>query len=175
MHKIAFDVDGCITNITPGLIKNIQSFIPNFCMGWIYEHDLSTCTGLSKTIIDWCVEKTLSDVENIKPYDGVIEYLSTLEEVIFITNRKVSDYTYDWLDLHLKNKYEIYFVCGSKVPILKELSITMFVEDKVENAIEIANSGIKVYLYDQQWNRYLKDYPNIERFYDWKEFTYGNN
>ncbi|MFT9498194.1 hypothetical protein [Anaerosolibacter sp.] len=55
-----------------------------------------------------------------------------------------------------------------KVNQAKELGCDIFIEDRYENAIQLALAGFEVLLMDCNYNR-LPLIPGITRVYDWKE------
>ena len=89
----------------------------------------------------------------------------------YITARDQSLYnlTNEWFEKHElpgKNLYTL----GShfKVEKAKELGCDVFIEDRYENAVELAAEGIKVLLMDCSYNREPL-IPNMIRVKDWEE------
>lgn len=119
-------------------------------------------------------------VEEFLPLKDAIPSLNELlkkHEVIVVTGRplKYTSKVEDWLKHYLKRKLEIIhageFIKGqaaTKAEICEEKGITILLEDGPETALNCANSGIKVLLFDNPWNQGVV-HKNITRVNGWKE------
>lgn len=72
----------------------------------------------------------------------------------YVTSRSIpKEWTQEWLDKNLFPRAPLYSSNGkSKVEILKELDIDIFVEDNYSNFVEINNAGIFCYLLNESHN-----------------------
>lgn len=59
----------------------------------------------------------------------------------------------------------------SKGEVCQELGIDTFIEDAPHHALDAAQTGIPVLLYDAPWNQGMKWHPNITRVYSWEEIA----
>ena len=119
-------------------------------------------------------------VEEFLPLEDAIPSLKELlkkHEVIVVTGRplKYNSKVVDWFKHHLKRKLEIIhageFIKGqaaTKAEICKENGISILLEDGPETALNCANSGVKVILFDNPWNKNTK-HKNITHVNGWKE------
>jgi uncharacterized HAD superfamily protein len=98
-------------------------------------------------------------------------------EIIVITSRpaRFKSKTELWIKHHLGIHLEVVHSGdfhndgrATKAQICKELKIPILLEDAPETAIECANSGINVVLFDQPWNQKVK-HKNIIRVKNWLE------
>ena len=92
-------------------------------------------------------------------------------EAYYITARDESlyDMTHEWFEKH-ELPGENLFTLGThfKVEKAKELGCDVFIEDRYENAVELAEEGIKVLLMDCSYNQEPLS-PNMIRVKDWEE------
>lgn len=56
----------------------------------------------------------------------------------------------------------------TRLSICKEFGISLLLDDNAHYALECANSGIKVILFDKPWNK-KAEHPNITRVKNWPE------
>ncbi len=119
-------------------------------------------------------------IEDLKPIQGALESINYLlekgDELFIITARpeKFKKKVEAWIKYHLKtDKIKVvhsgmYNHADSKADVCKKLKIDVFVEDFVDTALACAEKGIKVLLFNQNWNQNLK-HENIVRVRGWKE------
>jgi len=180
MARIGIDLDDTITDIKDEMLK----------MAFIYDKTLR-----GKGIInnksyfvgerfDWSSEEKnyffkeyrLKIVENARVRDGVIETLKKLKElgheIIIITARSRNyyndpyKYTSNWL---LKNNIlfdELIVESSSKGESCKELKIDYFIDDYLNNCLDVKRFGIKSYL---MYNGYDFKNQEIEVIYSFSE------
>jgi uncharacterized HAD superfamily protein len=67
-------------------------------------------------------------------------------------------------------RYDATSSASYKVRLAKELELDAFCEDDVLIAKSLAAAGVKVWLFDQTWNRELR-HPNITRVATWSELA----
>lgn len=97
--------------------------------------------------------------------------LSKSENIFYVTAREkiMEEVTKIWFDLNNVPMAELYLL-GShyKVDKAKDLNCDIFIEDKYENAIQLALSGFNVILMDCNYNREPL-IPGITRVFNWNE------
>lgn len=120
------------------------------------------------------------DVKILPALDNAIYSLQKLmdkNEVFIITGRPIRfGYKIEsWLEYHLKRKLRIIHAgewhkgqAATKAEICKELKIPVLIEDSGETAVDCAENGIKVLLFDKPWNKKFS-HKNIIRVQGWKE------
>lgn len=98
---------------------------------------------------------------SLNPMDYAVDAINKIaqEHDVFIISARFQmhyDITLEWLKKHGIYVKEVLFTEGkSKTQICKKKNIDIFVEDSVTNAIELANMGIKVILYSNEYNACL--------------------
>lgn len=111
-----------------------------------------------------------------------LKELDSSHNINYVTARDpgLTEITRKWLDLNNLPKGSLY-VLGShyKVNKARELKCHIFIEDRYENAIQLALGGFKVLLIDCPYNRHPL-ISGITRVYDWKDIKreikmYHNN
>lgn len=105
---------------------------------------------------------------------GVKEVLKKLEKyhhLFYVTAResRMEQVTREWIKNNGLPQAEL-FCLGShyKVDKAKELNCNIFVEDRYENALQLAKAGIKVLLVDCNYNRFPTP-NNVVRVKNWDE------
>jgi len=95
--------------------------------------------------------------------------LDQQHNIFYVTARdpKIKDVTVKWFENNKLPNSDLYML-GShyKVDKAKELKCDIFIEDRYENAIELALAGFKVLLVDCSYNR-RPEIPGITRVYSW--------
>lgn len=118
--------------------------------------------------------------ENISPIDSSIHSIADLakkHEILIITSRPVvwKEKTKSWVKKHLTNisleiihSGDFHEQGKTKAAICKEKEINLIIEDNGKYALECAESGIPVILFDQPWNKKIS-HSLIKRVYDWPQ------
>ena len=91
--------------------------------------------------------------------------------ISYVTPReaKMKDITEAWFCRHALPQREFHFLgTHYKVDKAKELNCHIFIEDRYENAIELASAGFEVLLMDCPYNRNPL-IQGVTRVYDWKD------
>lgn len=120
-------------------------------------------------------------IEKIKPLPKAIESINKLmkeNKLVIITARPV-EYNHKisaWIKLHFPNNKLNIINSGdfgnknspSKLEIINKIGATIMIEDSSHNALECAQSGINVILFDKPWNQGTY-HKNISRVHNWSE------
>jgi hypothetical protein len=169
--KIALDVDGVLANFTQAFCEFAHSIdATDFPKTWRDCHDWDFGVGRERVMEVW------NQIPDFKQFMLSLE--STPDSklhftpVAYVTARTVpSDVTKDWLTEHGFPDAPVYTVGynQSKVQILKDLRVDVFVEDRVEAAVELNAAGIKCYLLNRPWNAGIDVGPSVERIDSLKE------
>ena len=167
-HVLAFDLDGVLFNFNDAYAKLLAETHgsdllptenPYSCWDWDLLHGYLAETQ-RKVWSDIRASKTFW--EKLTPLSGAAEVVKRLNklakdgtaDVYYITNRhglQVKAQTEKAL-YNLGCHYPTVLITADKVPILKALGVTMFVDDKLETIIE-AHSVVNSFLLDSPWNK----------------------
>lgn len=176
--KIGIDVDNVIADTVPVLLLEINRYYKTDLRAEdIHIYDIHTLLGLSRAEMKpfWIKlysERKILLCQVIPGAREGIEELRKRYKVYLVTSRfkeyeddtkrwlKDMDIPYDWLE-HVEEKKKHIFA--------KEKKISVFVEDDLEQAIYMAESGIKVFLFDRPWNRSCDVQRRLIRVKSWAE------
>ena len=111
---------------------------------------------------------------------GSLKALKTLKEkgheLYVVTGRADKDIeqTELWIETYIPDvfkdvHYANWATSRKKSEICKELGIGILIDDNPGIALECANAGIRVFLFDQPWNREQQFPDNVERVSSWDE------
>lgn len=127
--------------------------------------------------------QSLRLLERLEPAKGAIAGINKLIKFGFSPHfvtarpRTIEQETKLWLKKHFKNlEAPLYFTHQApgkmelkKSEICKQIGADILIDDHIENALDCAANGIKVYLFDAPWNQ-TKSLPgNVFRVKSWKE------
>lgn len=174
--KIGLDIDGVVSDSFPVFIKELNRYYGKDVKE-INNYDMSETFG-----VDWnemsrffCdhMEYLFSAPEPMKgAVEGINFLLEAGHEIIYITARSCGGeekVTYKWFKD--KNIYmqKAYFTGGkTKKDIVRENAIDVFVDDVMNNALEIVSLGVPVLLMDSSYNR--GELPQgVIRCYSWDD------
>lgn len=172
---IGIDIDGTITDPFYWLDLANEYFGKSVRPEEITIYEIGEVLGLKKEeYIKFYEDKKMEIHWKAGVRQGAKDKLWKLfedHESCYITARDESlyDMTREWLDHHdlpIKNLHTL----GShyKVQKAKELGCDVFIEDRYENAVELAAEGIKVLLIDCSYNQEPL-IPNMIRVKNWEE------
>jgi len=101
----------------------------------------------------------------------ILSKLNRLHNIFYVTARdvKLEKITTEWFTKHDLPWAQLYLLgTHYKVDKAKELNCNIFIEDRYENAIQLALAGFKVLLIDCNYNRRAL-IPGITRVFSWKD------
>ncbi len=166
MIKIAFDIDGVISETYPWIEKTIHDFGYEVDKEVSYGEYLITLKGVdghaeTAKIMNKVLEHVFTKYNDvIMPCNFVGYYLPKIVEmtggsVTFITARisTYKDITNEWLDKWFNFDYGLVH-CGSKnkVQWLVSHKYDCIVEDRLQTANECAKAGLGVFLINARYN-----------------------
>ncbi len=176
--RIGIDIDDTICNtwdfVIPYLSKHFK-----ISSSVLKNSDKSYCEACNCTYLEYCkfAKKYYSIISlkyKLKP--NVRKILKKLKadghEIIFITARSINGF-YDpykisskYLDKHKIPYDKLIANVHKKAPICLEENIDLFIDDSINNCIEVANNNIPVLLFDASYN---KKCELFKRVFSWKE------
>jgi len=185
IRKIGFDLDDVLLNFSDPLReymnkKYSKSVLRSDITGFFTE----SIFGIGpedtvKTIEDFF---THDDHINTLPVEGsrdVIKRLSQSNELHIVTAKPehIKEITNIWLEKHFPGNFkQVHFAnfFGSqmrrkKSEICLELGVDIFIDDSLDNAIDISDAGIPVLLFDAPWNQSENIPENVTRVYTWSD------
>ena len=184
---IGFDLDDVLLNFHDSLREycNVQ-YNRNHARNDVKSYFIEDTFGLSREEGFKAVSNfyTHNAHREIQPIEGAIEGINKLKEnhKLFVVTARPE--TTEAETVHLINKYfpdtfeKIHFTnhfYGStiqrmKSELCKELGIQAFIDDSLNNANDIAELGVAVFLFDAPWNQGEVKSP-ITRVYSWPEIV----
>lgn len=109
--------------------------------------------------------------------EGIEALLSEGHEIIYITARtsKEEDVTRRWFaKRQIPCQHVLFSGFASKVDLIKEWDIEVFVEDYHVNAQQISESGVPVFLLTTSYNECLAELPaKVKRCRNWTDILAG--
>ena len=140
--RVALDIDGVLADFNTSVKKKFN--IKNDPHAWYYSY------SFNKEL--WKELKADKNFWlNIPPYFDGSEL--PFEPVCYVTHRSVpKEWCEEWLEKNNFPCVPVHVVNGTKVKVLKDLDIDIFVDDKYLNFTELNKEGIFTYLLDRPWN-----------------------
>lgn len=147
-RKIGLDIDNVLADFTQGWADAFD--VPNRPASWSYTYKNAGPDSLFKK-----PKKQLEDIyRNLKP-ELKPEDLP-FEPWCYVTARSIDQkITEEWIERHGFPTRPVYTVPfgASKVDILKESGVDIFVDDSWDNFVELNKAGITTYLWDAPHNQ----------------------
>ena len=175
--NLAVDIDGVLSNSYYYLPYFNKLHNTNIVESQCTQYYLRDIFGVTEE--EWKLKYN----QNIKGFfdsvdirENAVECLSRIKLIhncSFITAREDTEYvrkrTEDYLKDNKLHDIPLHMLSSHyKVDKAKELGVDIFVEDSESNALELADSGIKVLLMDAFYNKNTK-HKNIIRVDNWLE------
>lgn len=119
-----------------------------------------------------------------RPVKGARKYVELLRQnntlaIITARHEEYADITYEWIDKYFKHKFDsVYFTNNyslspdnnplKKSQVCQSIGANVLLEDNLHNALDCAQSGVRVLLFSKIHNQH-KPLPRIIRVKSWKE------
>ena len=187
MKNIYVDIDDTIAEHTLFFIKFFQDkYNINLNKEELSLHDysqiLNSRLNLKKDLFnEFHNSSFFQQITPMQDSKKVIKNLSALNKIFVISARPyyLTKITHSWISKHFLNCFSDVFLVNQyprnnekkgpdKLGVCKKLNCSVAIEDDPETSLKIANSGIKVLLFDQPWNKKINQ-ENITRVNNWKE------
>ena len=178
-YNLGIDIDGVLTD--EGTAENniwqrkMNKYFSRDIKLSKYTYNLAEAYGLSdQELNDFLTDKLLEVYQEVNSASGAKETLTELAEkghrLILITarNEKFRNLTENWLDKHQIPYHELHHQYN-KAPLVLKKNISLFIDDKKENAINIAAENIPVILVRKYHNSDFNGNQIITKVDDWNE------
>lgn len=173
IFKVGIDIDGCLNDFQlemQRVLKRDYNIIlpPN-------EDDWISYIARVSPDIEAFWEKYNGEIEETMPSEkDAVDTLKALKDIgcsrNIITARtyKSAQITEDWLKRQDLTYDNIYWSCDMKLYACKWVGVDCMIEDNPCNAKFLADNGVKVLLFERDYNKRLHHY-NIKHCSSWKK------
>ncbi|AFM39607.1 hypothetical protein Desaci_0541 [Desulfosporosinus acidiphilus SJ4] len=179
--RIGVDIDGVVSDSYPYWMQELNRFFGKD-IKIITDYDIHKVFDVPRSDMnDFFVgnSERLLYMPNIVP--GAKEGIETLvkegHEIIYVTARtsEEKDVTVRWLaKSEIPHEHVLFSGFNSKVNLVKEWDIDVFIEDYHVNAEEIAAIGVPVFLLTTSYNQNCEVLPKgIKRCRNWEDIVEG--
>jgi len=178
--RIGVDIDGVVSDSYPAWLQELNlHYGKNITV--VSDYDMHLVFDVPRDDMN---NFFVGNVERLfmmpKPVSGAKEGIETLlregHEVIYVTARtpEEKDLTVRWLTMYeIPHKHVLFSGFKSKVHLIKQWGIEVFIEDYQVNAKAIAESGVPVLLLDASYNQEKQLPKGITRCHSWQEILEG--
>ncbi|MCT4631480.1 MAG: hypothetical protein N4A76_01935 [Firmicutes bacterium] len=173
--NICIDIDGTVTDPYYWLEEANGYFRSDLKPDEVVCYDIHTILGIPRKEYDIFYDKYGEKIHREalvrEEASTIVNHIHKNNKIHFVTARdpRMTTVTYEWLDKHDFIYHGVHLL-GShhKIEKARELECDIFIEDRYENAVELAKEGFKVLLVDCTYNRY-ENVENVTRVYDWED------
>lgn len=173
--NICVDIDGTMTEPYYWLKAANAWFKTNVQPDEVREYDIHTVLGIKReaylAFYDIFGEELHRSSKPRPRASSVLHKLSQQHNIYYVTARQsiMETVTLEWFKAHNMPEAPLYLLgTHHKSDMAKELKCDVFIEDRYENAIELAMSGTPVLLMDTTYNRF-PTILDIERIFNWTD------
>jgi len=170
-QELGIDIDGCLNHYHDELRTYIKQFYGIEVSANEYYIIDPLNLSHSKENEFWQNFDTIAiDFKLETDCKKTIDKLSKLFTINIITARHYSSaiITEQWLNKNKLYYDNIYFHSGDKLDVCNWKNIKFMIEDNPDNAVILAQNGIKVLLFDRLYNQEAK-HENIIRCKNWNQ------
>jgi uncharacterized HAD superfamily protein len=183
--RVGLDIDGVLADFISPFLRILEGRCgsgpldpklvtdPNFV-----NHPL-----ISEQMVTECIQDVSSNPEfweGLAPlatteHWKALDQLSLEERLVFVTHRyeresyDIGQVTCDWLKKHGVSKPVVYFTRTYKSELIRKLQIELFVDDRHENCLDVAeNTAATVLMPHRSYNQAFS-HPRVRRIHDLDE------
>jgi uncharacterized HAD superfamily protein len=178
-YNFGIDIDGVLTDEGPDNNSIWQQKMNEFFEREItlkeYTYDLAKAFAINNQELNDFIQAKIEEVySSVKPINKARDILAELEReghrLILITARHEEhrSLTEKWLNDHNIPYHELHHE-HDKAPLAAKKNISLFIDDKKENALEIAAKDIPVFLVSKYHNYDFKGNHKITKVNNWDE------
>ncbi len=174
--RIGIDIDGVIANTFPLLVQELnEHFNKNLTYDDIVSYDIARIYNIKKEQLSEFVQLNKHLLQdNPLPVPLAMECINNLRDRAFVALisarfEQSRDSTQNWLQRHGIHWDEL-ILLGShdKADTCVKLELNFFIEDNLNNALQVSSCGIPVLLFDAPYNRApLPDL--VQRVHSWSQ------
>lgn len=173
--NVCIDIDGTITEPYYWLESANEYFGKNIKPSEVTKYDIHEVLNVPREdyLKFYELHGKQMHIESEPRQDAkrILSKLNQLHNISYVTARdtKLKEITTEWFDIHGLPQAQLYLLgTHYKVDKAKELNCDIFIEDRYENAIQLAIAGFKVLLIDCYYNR-KPLIPGVIRVFNWKD------
>lgn len=170
--RIGVDLDNVLNKNAKSIAETVNSkYGLNIREEDFIRYHVETCTPITKEMLD----EMFNDPNyflSIEPNNTVINFINLLyelhHEIYIITDRPENCWmsTLEWLFKNKVRYNQVYLRKANEKPTLAEdLKLDVFIEDRLDTSLSLANIVKVIYLLDRPWNQ-GRILPNITRLTD---------
>lgn len=111
-----------------------------------------------------------------------LKRISRAHNCVVVTSRPetIRERTLEWCekhfpglfrDIHFTNQFGTNIPTAHKGEVCQRLGIEVYIEEAPHHALDVAQSGIPVLLYNVPWNQGVSPHPNVTRVYSWEDIA----
>jgi hypothetical protein len=186
---IALDIDGVLADFISPFLRILEVRAgngpidpesitdPNFM-----NHPLITTEIISECLVNVSCDpkfwEALVPLPSVQQWEA-LDRLSRKQELVFVTHRyeresyDIGQVTRDWLRKHGISDPVVYFAKNLKSELIGQLKVELFVDDRHENCLDVAENTDAVVLMPHRSYNQSFDHPRVKRIRDLEElFAY---
>ncbi len=174
--RIGIDIDGVIANTFPLVVQELNKFFnKNLSYDDIVSYDIAKVYNIKKEqLIEFVQLKEQTLVDSSLPVPLAVECINNLHNKAFVAlisarTEKSRDHTKNWLQRH-GIYWDKLILLGNpdKADTCVKLELDFFIEDNLNNALQVSARGISVLLFDAPYNRAPLPDP-VQRVHSWPQ------
>lgn len=175
---IGFDIDGVVADTGGAFIRIAREEygIRSISLDDITSFEVESCIDVDLEIIEMIFNRLLKDplkaglqpMENAMP---VLHRFAAAAPLTFVTARPDEEPISRWLrhflhpDAFSRMRLVAMGVHDNKLPYIKELGLSHFVDDRLQTCKDLSREGIIPLVFRQPWNNNGHDLPTVD---DWQ-------
>jgi uncharacterized HAD superfamily protein len=186
---VGLDIDGVLADFLPPFLKLLEARAGRgpIQVESITDPSFVSHPYISNEMISDCMIEVSYDSrfwQNLEPLATapqwqILEELSRDERLVFVTHRyergtySIREITCDWLKKHGIKNPVVYFTQSYKSELVRELKIELFVDDRHENCLDVAEKTDAVVMMPHRSYNNSFEHPKVQRIQDLEElFSY---
>jgi uncharacterized HAD superfamily protein len=177
--KLGLDIDGVVADFISPFISIVSEKLGNggICLESITDLNFKEHAYLSEETVWKCMEEISYDpafwrrlTPLLSPQEWeALDRLSRQEELVFVTHRyerntySIHEVTCDWLKQHGVSRPVVHFTQECKSDLIRQLGVTVFVDDRHENCAAIAEKTDALVLMPHRLYNQAFSHPRVKR------------
>ncbi|AGL01585.1 5' nucleotidase, NT5C type [Desulfoscipio gibsoniae] len=174
--RIGIDIDGVIANTFPLLVRELNNFFnKNLSYDEIIDYDIGKVYNIEREqLVEFAQLKQDLLLDGPAPVPNALECINNLRYKAFVAlisarMEKSRQRTENWLQRHGFYWDELILLGNhDKAETCVKLELDFFIEDRLDNALQVGARGIPVLLLDAPYNRAPLPSP-ARRVHSWSQ------